>query len=435
MSRIVFASFSLLAASAVGACGGDPTPIVDAGVVDAPLLDGELIDAPGATVRITVTDHGAPVADVPVYFQDADDSLVLAATTSSTGQAETVMAAGGSVTALLDNGASVRTYRGVKPGDRLQLEAGTGGTSISFDLVFPASDVVANYPIYSTCGENNAFVKQAAGTPVTATVFLYDCPPRIDFLIVADDGGGAPTALYAPDVAVADGVAVTLTGSYQPTAPATVSVSNLDTTGSVELTRALATPRGVLWRGQQTVDVVAGAATATFAVPAITAVGATTTKLYGPLSNGTVAAAPTPGDYALDAATAFLPAFTTVPQFDQGTATVTWTETAAGAAPDLAYTSLSIFSGTEKRGWSWQIVGPHAGPMLTLPVVPTDLVDVNPGPVDSVSIDYTLTAKGPGGYDALRPVALSVSSLEALAIAHPGQLAVEESAPQFFKRR
>src|SRR5438105_2298725 len=57
-------------------------------------------DAPTGAVTLTVTSSNQPAANVSVYFQNADSSLVLAATTDAHGTVGAMLATGGFVTAI-----------------------------------------------------------------------------------------------------------------------------------------------------------------------------------------------------------------------------------------------------------------------------------------------------------------------------------------------
>src|SRR5512139_4072144 len=69
---------------------------------------GRLADAPPSTdappgpqpVTLTVTDRGAPVAGVHVYFLNPDDSMVATVDTDTAGVASALLPSGGSVTAI-----------------------------------------------------------------------------------------------------------------------------------------------------------------------------------------------------------------------------------------------------------------------------------------------------------------------------------------------
>src|SRR5438477_610598 len=119
----------------VAACGGDPVHHIP----DAPPPIDAAPDAPPVSgpVTLTVISNGVPQQNVRVLFENADNSLVASTTTDANGTASATMTAGGSVTAIdpytttqplplgVPPPAELRTYVGVKPGDKLKLVNGT----------------------------------------------------------------------------------------------------------------------------------------------------------------------------------------------------------------------------------------------------------------------------------------------------------------------
>src|SRR5262245_56512944 len=87
-------------ASLLAACSHHPpfpNGAPDAGSADAlPTTP----DAAPSAVTMTVTLRGATVPGTAVYFQNADSSLVLAATSDANGTASAMLAAGGYVTVI-----------------------------------------------------------------------------------------------------------------------------------------------------------------------------------------------------------------------------------------------------------------------------------------------------------------------------------------------
>src|ERR1700733_14986133 len=117
------------------ACGGSSVHHLADGGGDAPRApDGAPPDAPAmGAVSVTVTLEGSGAANVPVYFQDADSTIVSDTVTDGSGVATATMGAGGFVTvvepaiAVTVNGVvgtetngSLLTWSGVKPGDNLR---------------------------------------------------------------------------------------------------------------------------------------------------------------------------------------------------------------------------------------------------------------------------------------------------------------------------
>ena len=130
---------------ALAACGDDSNnrKIIDAPHVD---IDGKDLDsALPNPVTVTVKNQPGPTADVEVYFQNADSTLVATAHTDANGTASQVMAAGGFVSLInpyvnagvgaLTNYTLI-TWAGVKPGDHLVIDnsATVAAATVTFNL-------------------------------------------------------------------------------------------------------------------------------------------------------------------------------------------------------------------------------------------------------------------------------------------------------------
>jgi hypothetical protein len=437
------------------ACGEVSSTIVDAASIDGQTTDGGTdLDAASATaVQLTVRTANGPVrAGVPVYFQNADSTVVAMHLTGVDGIASQVMAPGGSVTALIEgsivgNIDSVHTYSGVKPGDHLQLAVNPPFIGIAVDVTFPSLNSYTHYRVDTGCGGTEQFLTSTPTSTVTLPVNLFACGVATDFVITTDNGDGGPQSmLVASNVAVADGTAVTLTGAYAAAVNTTVSVDGLSTSaGAFELGQAWVSPRGQFFQASGTVDALGGAATASLTTPT-TAVGqgvviSTARVPFGGISGPVIAEVGVSGDHAIHAAGLTLHPFATTPQFDQTSHAISWTEDATGATPDLSYINLQVSRSATETQWTWEMVAAHQTTM-TLPVVPTDVADINVASNDFVILNGVATATGPGGYDAMRPIALGRDSLEALAaVVGSGQRVVFEvlqpqlGRPMPFRRR
>ncbi|MBP9168858.1 MAG: hypothetical protein KBG48_15780 [Kofleriaceae bacterium] len=431
--RLPFA-FACASLTALVACGDDPAAIVDASIIDSSTIDAtQGSDPPPPMVTVLVTSGGTPVSGVPVFFQNADGTLVSATATTS-GVASAVMGEGGYATAVLGGEApqdrpTVTTFAGVKPGDTLRLTVPPPSASMSFALTVPANGTRGHYLATSPCGTTELFTEP--GSTVTLDVTLFDCGATTDFLISSDNGDGGPVrAFLARDVAVADGVAVTLNGSYADAPAVDQTYTNLPGgLGVFRLTRELYTNRGRVWSVENTVDVVSQTAIASLVVPPVTgAIGvAIGTRESGGPSYSQILEAPAPAAYTLDANGLFLPVFVDSPGFDQVNSTVSWTQTADGASPDLTMAQIEIGRSSLKTTWRWRIVAPHDGASVRLPVLPGDGAPLNPAFEDFVFVESVTTAKVPGGYDAVRADAFNVGSLGALAGQLTGRVVIEQS--------
>jgi hypothetical protein len=192
--RLPFA-FACASLTALVACGDDPAAIVDASIIDSSTIDAtQGSDPPPPMVTVLVTSGGTPVSGVPVFFQNADGTLVSATATTS-GVASAVMGEGGYATAVLGGEApqdrpTVTTFAGVKPGDTLRLTVPPPSASMSFALTVPANGTRGHYLATSPCGTTELFTEP--GSTVTLDVTLFDCGATTDFLISSDNGDGGP---------------------------------------------------------------------------------------------------------------------------------------------------------------------------------------------------------------------------------------------------
>ncbi len=123
---------------------------------------------------------------------------------------------------------------------------------------------------------------------------------------------------------------------------------------------------------------------------------------------------------------------TATPTFDVGTRSVTWSNGTIGNAPSVVDTMISVTraagSGSDSStNWTWQLLGPATDEgSAALPVLPTDVFAWNPIDTDTIGVTELVTAIVPGGYDAVRGILLSSSSLSSIIDgAATGQIVVE----------
>jgi hypothetical protein len=428
----------------LAACGDDEGK---GHLADAPLgvQDAEPADATQAIqpVTVTVTSNGSPASGLTVYFQNADSSLVSDTKTGDDGKASAVMAAGGFVTVIESvmtqsgsgsgNGPTqLATFAGVKPGDNLHDDLGGMATeiaSITFDVSVPNEQVGNEYLLYSTCGgrislgQGTGPVASARGLhsrvavaePVTNTVTLSGCNGTADLLVLSQDGDHVTTGWqYKSDVAVADGMAISLTADYQPPVDTTFDYTKVpDTISGLMVSRELHTAHGSLYLGDSVfTDLNGTEATATIAMPAPPGVSMLTTSTDQPTSgNGQqtfLAWGPATASYALPYGDVALEGYATRPRLDAASHAITWTAN-PGVAADLVlggYNSSRSDDQEVFHSWNWRIVAPYSAAQaaLSFPVLPTTVFDFNPKDTDSPSVQRLTTAKVPGGYDAVRSV-------------------------------
>jgi hypothetical protein len=421
-SLVVFLGLGL--GLGVGGCGGCNDSNHVGHLPDARPSPDASPDAADMPVTLTIVKDGSPAIGVTVYFLNADDSVVSAAITDAMGSARAVMAAGGSVTAInpfttppppaatAGDPDELRTFVGVKPGDRLVLSQ-TTPVAAPVMLIAPAApsqNPSTTYSVYTTCGSGG--ISSGSGAPPSGTVALEDCNGTADLAVVA--------STPPPPAARAAQVNAIVEVLYQAGVTLPSSGNTLDLTADTygEVTDVpfmytnppdrtmsalhwLIQDRGNL--GPFPVDASGGTgtshlpsgATATYSIvqtslaPSGSAVGEQDVVDWG-------LAMPS---YTLDLGGVLLPDLLSPPAFDAATGRVTWTEDAQGAAPDLTTTAIFV---TRDRQWHWEIVAPYQRGEIRFPHVPADVFDWNPAAGDGVTAEQVMNAQAPGGYDAIR---------------------------------
>lgn len=433
-------ALGLIFALSAAACGDDGINHIP----DPPPPDGRP-DANDAPVTLTITDGAMPQPGIVVLFQNADSTLVTRAMTDVSGVASARMAAGGFVTAVNPfglhnptavNGAELRTFAGVKPGDQLRLHRPADEQmEISVTLVVPIDPLATSYQLLTNCGGQDITGGSGSGsgsgtsTP-GGTVSLYGCGPTIDLVIETRDGNFEPlNALVRRDVPISNGAMIDLTAdTYAETPAVTFGYQNVAAAvTTLNVSRTLATAKGVLHSVSGGADLTAGAVSLTLRQPVVAnATGITTTEFYsGGFGRHTVVDWGAPGNYAFDGASAFLREYATAPVFDHHAHKLTWTSS-GGAAPDAAV-AHAYFQRPNGKGsdyWNWRIAGPYDSDALLFPVLPSTESELNPGANDDFSLDEFYTLKAPGGYDAVRPDAHSTEPPKATGAS--GRILIEE---------
>jgi hypothetical protein len=405
-------------------CGGGSGSGVDA----APLIDavGDAVgdaapDSAPAAVRVTVETFGiAPVSGATVYFQDVDSTLVAEVETDAQGHASAMLAAGGFVTVLLpidpDSPAQrrARTIAGAQPGDDLHVFYTSPYPNLdpppptTFPMSIPA-DPQHTYSLWSSCGVTNEVPGQA---PASSDVTLR-CrhPGPVDLLVVSDD---LTRSLYAPNITIASGVPVALTGSYVAAEDVAFHYAGFDRSPAIGITQAIYGPNGeVAVIGGGDTLITGGTATRSYPRPPTVDTLALTESLWryqpraatDPQFVFVYDWGPTPGSYALDAADVQPRALTTQPTYDPATRVVRWTEGTAGLEPGAVIASITHARtvGTTTTEFIWGLAAAHDASMsTTFPVLPTDVLDFNPDPGASVRANLDTIAM-PITWDRFRP--------------------------------
>jgi hypothetical protein len=407
--------------------------------------DGGTPDAPITTqpVTITVTDGADPVANVAVYFQKADSSLVAMKLTDATGTASQVMDAGGYVTAVdafrnnelrrrpgrpADH--DLHTWAGVKPGDHLVLPR-ADFFSTNVDVTVPAFTGALAYLVHYSGSDPDplddapALIQQSG--VVTTTISLYGNHTMADFLVSAEDGT-QEQYVYAANQSTAAAVDLSAL-QYTPMTDVTFSVTGLP----ADLTSAygdnyLVAPHGLVWQAQSSNDVSSGAVTLTLhrPTPAVTSVLQLDVTDPTEVANSYIVDwKPAAAATTIDATSRRLKVYGTAPAFAQASHSVTWTEGATGADGDAAIVQMEGSRAVGQTYWNWELVTAHTATGAVFPVLPTGADQYNALADDSTSLQSVRVVKLPGGYDALRAVSLG-GSLATLVTSATGQLAYSQ---------
>ena len=437
---------SLLVLALLVGCGDDGVHHLP----DAPGgPDAATPDAPtSGAVTLTVTQDGAPRVGVDVYFLAADNALVAKVPTNAQGVASAVMGLGGSVTAidpfaLKSSGRDLRTFVGVKPGDTLRLT--TGGTAAqsvatNFTLVLPTDAFASSYEVHTNCGylffSSGGGSGSGSGNAIGGPSTLYGCGATIDILLETFDGNGAALgAIYKTGVALTEGSTIDLTADAYttPVPTATVNWANIPAAYTQMNARVgLASSKGFLRDIFLNPDpVAAGATTVTFPRPTVTGGIAITQSQPAPtnfIGQQTIMdwAPQGTAPVAIDLANALLPTYSTTPSVSPATRTVTWAAS-AGASPDFAWATLSAdrLVGQSSTSWDWSIVVPYSSTTFTLPTLPAEIADLNFMATDTVNIFELITAKVPGGYDAVRADILTSNGPQQFVLGASGRIVFE----------
>jgi len=443
---------SSLACCLLVACGGGAPAGVDARGLDAPpdTLGTSSGDPPPNAVAIAVTGLGdiapearlgrrvEPLADVPVYFQNADSTVVLATKTDAKGVAWANLADGGYVTAIEPANATgatpITTFAAVKAGDRLHLALQpidpAQPVTVTLSVPVPADPAVAGFDVHNSCGD-------IVGLPASGTgqVTFYDCGNgAIDLVVVPHDGNGDHGfgALFASAVPIVDGGSAPLSGIYASFTALPFTYRNIPSQISwLGTYRAIVSPRGRAY------DVSIGdpvspstvtdsvlvppvpldtlVLTATDEVPVATELGEQIVYDWRTIG--------TPHD--LDLAASRVPPFVAPPAYSQTMHGVMWSERNGGTAANFVRLTLHANRADipNDHTWSWRIAAPKLGAMVAFPVLPNDGFDFNPATGDVTTVDGLTTAALSAGFDAIRGNAFD--DLLTSAPVSPGTMVVQ----------
>lgn len=412
------------AASVAASCGDDSSS--NGHLADAPPGGG--IDAPSGSggtpppVTLTVTRNGAAVPGVHTYFLNPDSTVSATVDTDANGAATAPLPDGGSVTAIDpfpqpvlgvlqmfavapvigDN--EVRTFTGVKPGDHLVLDR--KDTEHTITLRLPQSEPIADrYQVVTPCGSFPAFQGgNGSGSDATpgGNITLAGCAGKVDFAVIAIVNDAAVGAFVHTGADVTGGLVDLTADTYTQPTSRTFAYPNapdvqIVTSQSLVAAGGVYGPFGQIAGSQITIGepAIAGATGVTDAIISLN--GA-----HHVIDAGALAATK-----STDLTGQLLPDFNGVAGFNPTNKLVTWLEDTTnqpalhGATGDLSFTQINVQR--ENRVWRWSVAAPYSPGKIAFPTLPNDLADWMPNfETDQINVVDLITAKVPGGYDAVR---------------------------------
>jgi hypothetical protein len=380
----------LLTVVALAACG-DGVMLPDASIQ----IDGQ------ERGRVTVRVIGPSSGFETVYFQNADSTIALATRTNEAGEAAALMAAGGFVTVVDNNG--VYTWTGVVPGDELELDL----SFATFDGDFPNVSVriepmesAEQYYLFSRC---ESFREVSAAIETSIMPFFDPCSTTTDLVLVAMFNSQGIGYRTAQNVALNGGGTVDMRGPYEPFVTSVEVIGPADEFITVrqKLANNLFTADTSALVGANSRVVVP---TRMAVVPGLTL--QTTVYAFGgalPKKDGENVVSTSLGSYVwgpstsstqVDLTTAAPRNLTSRPTFDLTSYTLDWSESGGGDAGDAVWVRMGFGS------FTWTVIGKHTDEtLLRLPVLPHP--DLRPVQETFFLGGFAVLAMA-GGYDRLR---------------------------------
>lgn len=385
----------------------------------APSPDSAIDASELGLVSVKVTDG---TSNVPVYFQNADGSLVAKVMTDTNGVASTLMKPGGnativftytSVPAAVPGVAPTRyqlfTWKGVQANDTLLISgegsgSGSGTTPAQVTLTIPTVANALSYVVNSTCASQVS--AGSAGGPTT-TVQVTDYCAKDDFQVIALDGSNQPISSFAvADVAIQNMGAVDLSASTYaaPTSRVIEIDHNTDTVYSIDGSTRTETPNGSFYGTSLSfpaTDPALDVVTQTETLLAVPATHRNIIYLDQDYTGGYREAYRwgTDGNVAIDWVADLVPKFDVAPTFDAGTHKLSWTATTGGAQAQVYL--FGVYATRSTYQFRWEIAGPGDGTYsLEAPTLPTDIADFSVQAADPLEVAAMVNV--PGGYDTIR---------------------------------
>jgi hypothetical protein len=387
----------------LAACGGTRQSPVDSGIV---VDSNEMVDAaadaalpPPTRVRVVMYSGAFPVADVPVVFQRADDTIVADVKTGTDGVAEVELPEGGTTVSVLptysDGVLGVLTYHGVKPGDVLEVGSKYPERTFIDDVTLrlpPLPDGSRSYSVVQRCG--TSFDVQSS------TVALRPCGSPTNFLVRDDNNH----SFYTDLLALRGGDTVDLTAAvFRGTRTITLRAENapMPRFDFADLTTYTSDWLMQVSRNQSTsVRIVDHAGAADFAIADVPTVDVTAElALPGPVAGIVLwnrrqaPSLPFVFDFS-QTGVAYIKDATYADN------TVRWTELETGG--DLAYAIVILRTPADARRVQISLFGPKTGTSLRIPTFPAPYANRNRLPSDAPLLFRAGIARATGGWDAVR---------------------------------
>jgi hypothetical protein len=403
-----------LLACVLAACGGGGHHTNDASPYDAPAdtlaTSG---DARANGVTLTISKSGDPVANVATLFLDAQDKQVAAIATDASGVASADLGPGGTVTAVIHEGAGLDhlvTFTAVQPGDSLTLDLLAAGPMATAPITISApTNGADHYTLYPSCGMPVTTLDgQFTFTPIGCTGGTVD-------VVIAS--GPSPDDASVNGFLVAQGIPTTantvIAGTFSAPLSQQYAYTAVPSVLAALETRALVLgSNGPTYAAGGTHSLAPNETSATTAavMPDTSVPAEVATTLFpqdSELGEQTVydVVASTNAAYSLAVTPAMLPRYITAPAYDATSHSVGWGEAPATVQPDLVRVRIHAYRDDipNGRSWTWEIASTRTATTVTFPVLPAlDGFSFDPIATDTVGIDELTTASIPGGFSAVR---------------------------------
>jgi hypothetical protein len=356
---------------------------------------------PTNTVAVMVRDGYAPIANVSVIFQGADDSVIATAMTAADGKATAEMPAGGNVTVIREYpttppetpiATQIYTYVGVKGGDKLVVagEMDPKGTPAAINIQV-ATEAQGTIRVVTPCGSGQG---TAPNIPITVIGCMANEVPF--YIMDGNNQSFVKRAMVAANVDLS-------AESYADRLGSTLSATNLpgDLTSVNAEKKALADSYELYTSGTKRVDETAQTITLPDLQGVDELVVASITRTVGGTQVVATRKAYTVGPSVIDASAPRIPATSRVMYAPTG---ISWVEDMVGTA-DLVLTSFAVnrpdpTGGPYDVNFVRTIVAPHGTPTLRMPMLPD--AKFNPTAGDTLGDGKLAIVQVTGGYDAAR---------------------------------